>query len=182
MTYGNISPVRLKSTAKGPASFVFSNLSGGGVNGGSMNTTGAGSAKTFRYTVPAGNKFEWYRTTVMMHDTGIDGSTYGGVASLATGVQMVVVDSDETVLIDFTSSLDSGGIKQNAQWGLLAGVDVNITTGSVQDTVLVRWTIANAAGGPMLLKAGQYIAAVVRDDLTGITRYQTQVQGSISSA
>ena len=179
MTYTNITPVGLTGSAKPPASFVLSNLTLAGTD--SMVTSGAGSAKTYKYTVPTDKVFDWHRTNVLIIDTAMDGSKFGGVTSTTSGVQFHVVDSDETVLLHLTDSLESSGVKNNGEFGLLAGVDVNIIDGTPNDTCLVRWTIARA-GAPMKLTAGQYIACTVRDDLTGLIRYHTQVQGILNDA
>lgn len=179
MTYTNITPVGLTGSAKTPGNFVLSNLTLAGTD--SMVTSGAGSAKTYKYTVPTDKVFNWHRTNVLIIDTSIDGSKFGGVTSTTSGVQFNVVDSDETVLLNFTDSLESAGIKNNGEFGLLAGVDVNILSGTPNDTALVRWSI-DKAGAPVKLTAGQYIACTVRDDLTGLIRYHTQVQGILNDA
>ena len=182
MGYTNISPTQVTGKHRDPTDFVFSTLSAGGVAGTSMVTDGSSSVKTFTYTVPDGKVFHWYRTNFFMEDAGMDGAKFGGLASLTTGLRLAVVASDTTTcLVDFTESLASSGILSNGQFGLLAGTDVAIIEGAPIDTLNVRWTMEKA-GGPMVLSAGQIIAAEVRDALAGINQFKTLIQGLVNDA
>ena len=156
-----------------PENFLFSHLTLTGTD--SMDTDAAGSGRTFVYQVPVGKKAYIQRINFQITDAGVDPKDFGGITgSLTTGCSVMVLDSDGTVLKDFTAGRP---IVKNGDWGRLAGVDVDRDSGAGDDQLLIRWTIAKA-GGPLMLHNQEQVVLGIHDDLTGLTEFFGMVQGS----
>lgn len=154
-----------------PGQFIFSGVKNGAAI--EMNVNGSSTPVSYRYTVPADNRVYLYRVNFIMLDASITAAKFGGVASLTTGITIKLKNSSDALLLDF---LDGQTIQNNTEFGLLAGVDVNIGPGT--DSLGVRWTINNA-GGSLYMESGDYLEILIQDNLTGLTSFQAMLQGII---
>lgn len=115
-----------------------------------------------------------FRVNMVILDAGPAASEFGGIANgLTNGLVIRIVDSQGNILIDF---FDGQTIRNNSDFGLLAGPDWPIVTGAGTDAVSVRWTIAKA-GDSVVLNKGDRFEIVVQDDLTPLDSFRVQVQG-----
>lgn len=116
------------------------------------------------------------RLLIMVLDANIEPTTFGGVASLASGVIITAHDTNGTQLLDFS---DGKPIANNSQWTYLAGTDAPVLdsgAGPGTDRVAVRWTIGRA-GSSLNLRAGQSIRFTIQDDLSTLVEFRAMVQG-----
>lgn len=115
------------------------------------------------------------RINFEMVDSGIQNQRFAGLAGLANGCLLEVVDDDgATQILDF---LDGNPIIMNGDFAPLSGVDsVPFTVGAGDDAMPVRFTIGKA-GAAMLLTNSQIIRWTNQDDLSAITRFRGMVQG-----
>lgn len=163
-----------------PTNFVFKLLRTA-ADADDMAVNGSITSVVFRYTVPADKIFEFWRSTWHIIDGSIRADGFGGLTARTNGLLLRILKSDESLELDFT---DGEGIKRHSDFAHLAGVDVAPDTsgvGGAQDTISIRWTIAQA-GRAMLLTAGQHIECVVRDDLSDLTEFHGMVQGILRNA
>ena len=115
-----------------------------------------------------------FRVNMVILDAGPAASEFGGIPNgLTNGLLIRVMDSQGNILLDF---LDGLTIRNNSDFGLLAGPDWPIVTGAGTDAVSVRWTIAKA-GDSVVLNKGDRFEVVVQDDLTSLDSFRIQVQG-----
>lgn len=124
---------------------------------------------------------EWFlsRMDFSITDAGIRANGFAGINNpLTNGLLVQVIDSDgATIVKDFH---DDSGIERTAEFGTIAGTDVNITATAGDDMLLVRFSIFRA-GGVMRIPSNNIIRVTVRDDLTSLTRFSVQVQGITSN-
>jgi len=176
MVYGSIpgpQPQIALPSDRTPGGFIYSFMS---LNGSiSLNTDGAGSAKTFSYIVPSGRSAHIERMNMVLLGANQRPSLFGAVASLTTGCALITIDNSlaQTKTFDFC---DDETIKMNLDFAFLAGVDVEVDTAPADDARYVRWTIEKA-GHPLLLRDGEGICMVIQDDLTGMGDFRILVQG-----
>lgn len=146
-------------------------------NGGSreMNVNGSSTAVNFDYVVPANDEAYIARCNILMLDATPIPTEFGGVAALSNGILIQVLDDGGSVLKGFN---DDDPIIDNNEFNGLAGTDVEYVNGTGDDSVITRWTLQRHSGGPLLrLRAGETFRVIVRDDLTGITRFRWAIQG-----
>ena len=168
--YGSSEPVSTNKYSHVPhEKHIYKFLSNGTVV--EMNVDGAASTTTFKYTATGDSVI--VRVNLLIMDTATAPSKFGGIASLTTGLEIGIFDSDGTQVLDFT---DGQPIKTNADFGLLAGTDSVIDAGAGDDAASIRWTIAKS-GSPGWLPKDYYIAITILDDLTGISSFRAQAQG-----
>ena len=159
-----------------PADFVFSFLSANGST--SLNTNGAGSAVTFSYIVPSSRSAHITRCNILLMCPNQRPSLFGGRASLETGIKLITIDTSvgTTPGVETFDFCDDETIKTNADFSLLAGVNVELDSAPADDARYVRWTIEKA-GHPLLLKGGEGISMVVQDDLSVMDDFRVLIQG-----
>lgn len=128
----------------------------------------------FTYECPNNQITYITRVNFAMLDGGIGISDFAGITNgLASGLIVDVLDSDDAVLVDY---LDGATIKQNIDFGLLAGVDIGISPGT--DGLLVRWSLFRC-GAQLKLTEGQKLRITVQDDLSSLEKFNAMIQGTI---
>ena len=158
-----------------PADFVYAFLTGtGGAT--SLVTNAAGSVSSYSYVVPAGRTFDLERINFSLIDAGSEPGQFGGVASLTTGCGFAIVGSNGTTV---KQNFANHKIQHNQDWVYFAGVDMLIQSGTPNDAVSVRWTLAKA-GAAVRMVAGESIVFTVADDLTGLIEGGIMVQGVLN--
>jgi hypothetical protein len=150
-----------------------------------LTDTGGSSDLSVNATSTAQQVFFWQNDTttialisrlnIQMQASGILPTDFGGISGgLANGLLISARDTNGASLMDF---LDGSTIKNNAEFILLAGTDVDRETAGPGDDFLgVRWTI-DKAGAKMEVKQGQSIRFTVQDDLSTITDFRVKAQG-----
>jgi hypothetical protein len=138
-----------------------------------MNVDGSVTPVQFFYQCPANHRAFLYRVIVQIQDTGMTHITYGGLAALANGLAVDILDSSDTSINDFT-----GGepIQDNATWRSLC-YDANYETKGSLDSLAVRWVFSKDVGGPVIMEAGDKFVMTVNDDLTGLTKHHAIIRG-----
>ena len=154
--------------------FLFKYLRNGS-NSAEMAVDGSSTAVDFSYTAATTRGVVIHRLNIVIADNSINPGDFGGIASgLTTSIQVLVLDSDNSTIFDFT---DSENISTNSEFGFLAGVDVDRDTqGAGDDVLVVRWTLAKAGQELRLLNTHK-IAIRVNDNLTALTSFKCMVQG-----
>ena len=144
-----------------------------------MNLNSVTTGTVYEYEVPADKVFAFSRINFVIVDAAIAPAKFGGIAALPTGSTFQVIDADGSELLDF---MDGVRIKTNPDFAGMAGADVMINISGGQDDQLpIRFSIFKA-GRMMKLAAGQKIRWTNWDNLTGLTKFQTMVQGIIKDA
>jgi hypothetical protein len=133
-------------------------------------------------STPAIYKFEpaeaYYLERMIVHIE--DGGTwqvvtYGSIAALANGIEIGIYNSSDDSLVQ--DLLDGLPIKNNGQWARVCyDVDILAALGAGNTMGTVRWTFGKS-GQPLWIPEGQYLGAVINDDLTGLTDHTFMVQG-----
>lgn len=141
-------------------------------NGGSEQQTVDGSVTPveFSYTVPVGKKLILSRMLIYIEDsTAFSSTVFAGLASaLTNGWEMSV---NGTVL--FTA-------KNNWQLAIhMYDVTGNAIFGKTNQTLIGRFSFSRFVGGAngITIRAGEDIATIVNDDLTGIDLMSVMIQG-----
>lgn len=140
-------------------------------NGGSndMAVNGSVTEQTFSTTVAAGKTVLLRRILFYLDsDTAWSDTNFTHLAPLTNGVQLNVGGVQLAVAkdnVDFVAAtFDFEGRKNMAK-------ETKSGAG--------RWTFTNAAGAPLIVRAGETIEAVIRDNLTGVGIFRMQAQGCI---
>ncbi len=142
-----------------------------------LDTNSNSTDSVFEYTVPADTTIDIARFNWFMTDAGIGPTDFAGIAGgLTNGCLLQIIDDDGVaVLLDFN---DGVPIITNDMIAKLAGSDSASANVAGQDWYPIRFTIAKA-GKNMRLTAGQIIRWTNQDNLSGITKFQFMVQGTI---
>jgi hypothetical protein len=99
---------------------------------------------------------------------------FGGIAGgLTNGILIELVDAADVVQFNF---FDGEPIRQNHEFGCLAGVDWDITAGQGLDALSIRWSLFKS-GKELRVLPGFKLRIVVQDDLTPLGNMVTLVQG-----
>lgn len=143
-----------------------------------MNVDGSSTPVTFEL-VPGSNEiYIVERLNFIMRDTGtIEPTGYGAGAALGAGIKIEWRDANDVVLLEYTDGLP---IKNNYEWGALAGPDAQATehpVGPGDDTHNVRFSLFKS-GAPLTLRSGHKLVVVIQDNLTGLVLYRCQAQGT----
>lgn len=157
-----------------PGKHVFKFVVGVGLtqNIQNMNVNATGmTPSVFQYEVPANKVLVARKINFILTDAAFTPIKFGGIAALANGVKVTVTDGSDVELLDF---LDTLTIKNNIEFGLLAGANINI--GSALDGMTVGWTLSDTGHG-LILTEGEKIKVSIQDDLTGLTEFRAMVQG-----
>lgn len=145
-----------------------------------MNLNGSGTPQVFTQTPAADEAYRIGKWTVVVDDAGASSvGTIGAVAAVTNGVQVGVYDSD-TDAQEWVS--DWGTFRANGELVELSSdvVMTFFTTGSGGRAYYhVEFPLTH--GGVQVVDGslGHQIRAVVRDDLTGLSRLQIIVQGTV---
>ena len=113
------------------------------------------------------------------HDGTYDSTGYLGVAALTNGIE-VSLYRNTTKLGD----VGAAPVKIWPQWACNAGVDIgNADSGAGQQTqTVLRWSFFKGCG---LIRVDgsldEFIAIIIRDDITGLLGQEMAIQGSIKA-
>lgn len=139
-----------------------------------LGVNGSVTPVNFQYA-PAGEVYI-HRAIIHLQDDGAwRASRYGSLNELTNGLEIKILNADDTVDHDYTAGFP---IKNISHWGAMC-YDVDLITIGAGDTVCnVRWTFA-LAGQPMRINGnvGQYLQVVVQDDLSSVTAHTIMLQG-----
>jgi hypothetical protein len=166
-------------TDPGESLFTHFTLDGAGVSN-DMAVNGASVAQSFRYIVPTAKVARIARICGhMIHLTGAWApNTFGSLSELANGCIVRAVDSDDSVLEDFT---DGDPITSNAEWSDLLGPDAFVDIDKAK-MIPFRWTLTQAYTEPLILTAGQYMEILIQDNLSAIDEWHLMIQGKLVDA
>ena len=159
-----------------PNDFLFSHLrlAGNPLASRELAVDASSAAVKFSYKVPTGRVARIHRIMIVILDKPITPTNFGGISALTNGLKFDVINKDGvSTVFDF---LDGVTIKRNADFGCLAGVDVQIDAGGAADMLLVRWTISDV-GANCFLTEDQSFQITVQDDLTGLDSASVMIQG-----
>lgn len=119
------------------------------------------------------------RINIVLYDTAVKASKFGGMIALPTGIKVENYAADgTTVLRDFMGDGLGITVKKHYDFGYLAGVDLELDSAGGGDAVGIRWTLERA-GGSYLLNSGESIRFTMQDSLGLLTGFQAHVQGRI---
>jgi len=151
---------------------------GTGTTNANGDYSGGGLGLTeFKIAPSAGQVFSIARMVVSLEDTKtLAANLYGKDITLANGIE-VQVRNAAGALYDLTSG---DPVITNADWGHFCyDVQVlNFGTNPSTEHLVVRWTFAKS-GQSLILdgNAGEYLAVLLNDDLTGLISHMFEVQG-----
>ena len=183
--WGNVATGRLLGAhlvetvqvAKRPQDMIYKFVrSGASID---MDVNGSITPVLFKWTVPAGVQARVTRLIIHLSDAGSQPGDFGGInGGVANGVLFHVFDENDVLTLDL---LDGTSIKINGDYAHIAGVDIDVKTGTGLDSTVARATMAKT-GASLLLLPGQYIGLTVQDDLTSISGgYHIKVHGNFDA-
>ena len=153
-----------------PSEFWQAYLENGGSSG--MNVNGSVTPVSFRWTCPADHFFMFQRFIFQIVDNAVDWDRFGGITALTNGVVFTIYDSDDTILAQFPP------LKVNYEVSMVfAGGAANIRQGNTQSNLVAIFNIPEQTGYVLTITEGQYIEAVIQDDLTALTHMDALVTG-----
>lgn len=144
-----------------------------------MATAGATAAvpSIFEYTVPPNTEMRVARLNFAIIDANPMLTLFGGMAALANGCLLDIVDSNGLSLLDMTGGRP---FQANKDFLYAAGIDMVIVIEAAgPDVVKVRFSLFKA-GRNVIVKAGESVRWTIQDDLAGIPEFRCQVQGTMS--
>jgi hypothetical protein len=138
-------------------------------------TDNSGVSQPLLIAPPAGKGYRLFRIMPHIRDTGgFDADKYGNNVVLVNGIGLEAQVQGQAFTIH-----DRETIKTNAQWGQLAGVDVNhLDFGVGDESLLVRFTFAKA-GNDLDLNGnlGDYLRIILNDNFSDLNAHTFHVQG-----
>lgn len=147
-----------------------------GSNSPSMRVDGSSVQKVFEYVIPLTNYFAFAQFNLIMVDTAITPSKFGGQAALANGCLIQVLNAANEVIFDFSPANISTPFKANYQFYHIAGTQIAQSSG--QDFVAVSWQ-SPLLGVLGALSPGDKVRVTVRDNLTGMVQFQASIHGAL---
>ena len=157
-----------------PGKHIFAPLKVDGTGSIDLNVDGTTPVK-FDYIV-INHTEDLVRLNLLSIDNANRVDRFGGLAVLTNGLKMEMIDTDNSVLVDFTNG---STIKRVVDFGLFAGIDVDPADevgGAGDDVFNIRWTFAKG-GARIRVSKGMRFRITVQDDLTGLTLFHAQIQG-----
>ena len=152
-----------------PGTFINSLVT----NGSTVEIIGA-VADDWDYTVPEGKVAFLARTNILIVDGAVSPTKFGGMNALTNGLLIRAYDTDGTTLLkDWTTDFQ---VKKNADFSLLAGVDIEITAAAGDDVVEIRWMFSRS-GALILLDEQQIFRITTQDDMSALTSFRWNIQG-----
>lgn len=144
-------------------------------NGGSvpMNVNGSVTPVTFQFVVPADKYFALAQLTLVIVDSGITPLNFGGIAALSNGILIYATDENDVVQYNFHAG---SAIKQNFEFYHVNGSRITTGSGQSGDTLTVVWS-SDLVGFYPTLKPGWKLKVVVRDNLTGLDKFESGCAG-----
>jgi len=166
--------VSVESGFTNPEDHIFQYLS----NGTTSNAIGdySSAVESFTFKPVSGRVAEIERMIIYIEDVGtFPSNKYGYDVVLTNGVKVYVRDGNDDIIL----RLDGGTpILTNAQWSGMCYDVANLSWGSGNDSLAVRWTFAKS-GAPLYLKgrSGDYISVELNDTFTGLVKHEFLIQG-----
>lgn len=122
---------------------------------------------------------EWLfsRINIVIVDAGITATGFGGLSALANGLSFLITDESGNEIENF---YPIGTINENYEWSMLAGSDVDLTATQGDDMLIIRFSVFRA-GGIMRIAPNHKVRMILRDNLTGLSRFEAQVQGVLNN-
>lgn len=136
-----------------------------------MNVNGSVAPVDFILTPPVNKIYRVYRMILVMQDSAMNHSKFGGIAGgIANGLLLKITEDG------VERNLSEHPIKTNNEFHHLA-YDVQVHS-AVSDILSVRWTFAKA-GTILRLKNSKsdQVKATVQDNLTGLDDFEILLQG-----
>lgn len=142
-----------------------------------MNISGAVTQCIYKYV--ATKNCIIHRLNLVIADGGIAAKDFGGIlGGLATGVTINVIDPDgSTILKDLNGGYP---IKQNHEFGGMAGVDSQPVEAAGDDFLYVRYSFDKFVPQGIQLAEGAEIRFTWDDDLSPLTDMKAMVQGQFT--
>lgn len=107
------------------------------IEGGSANEMATNSPGIFEIKPPSNEVYVLWRMNLYIQAAKFSPATgYGGLGNPLVNGILVQVQRDGSLFHDYTAI----PIKKSFHWGLLAGVDVDVTDAGGDDPMLIRWT------------------------------------------
>lgn len=158
-------------------SHIFQFLDTTGDGTGTTNAAGdySGGVTNFLIAPPAGDIYAINRMIVQIRDAGtIDAGSYGNNLTLANGI-LVQYHDNSGLVTDLTSGIP---IETNADWGRVCYDVQEVSFGSGDNYIGIRWTFGKS-GAPLVLKGdeGDELRVVLNDDFSELTGHYFMVQG-----
>lgn len=112
------------------------------------------------------------------HGTSYDPAKYLSIAQLSDGIEVRVYQDDTNL-----KTLTATPVTVWPQWTLDAGVDIGDTLGGgVEVQCNLRWTFVKGPGAYKVKgHLGQFIAMIIKDDLSTLLAQEMSVQGKLSA-
>ncbi len=129
-----------------------------------MNVDGSITPVNFDFT--ANQYCEVRRINFFIQDNGIQPSNFGGLSELTNGIELKIPGK-----LDFLAGFP---IKTHRQFGLLAGINIDLASGPGDDVITVNWEREE----DIHLEAGDKIRLTVKDNLSGLSKFYAMVQGN----
>lgn len=130
----------------------------------------------FTYTNPDDGKYAHIsQLLIHIHDenAGFTAENYGGVATLANGVEVGLYDAEGNLVYDL---LDGTPITGAAEWARVADSAVPHVIGSGDNFWQIRWVFPNH-GAAIILEALESLRVTCNDDLTGLVDHVFFING-----
>ena len=146
-------------------------------NGSTTNAIGNyGTLEQFKITcIQSSQQLHIRRMLVYYEDVGqFVTNKYGYDLVLANGINIVVRNADDSLVTELNDGIP---IQTNSQWSALCYDTRPDDYGAGPNgTLAVRWTFGES-GKNVSLSPGQYLAAELQDDFTGLLSHTFMVQG-----
>ena len=160
--------------------YRFADLTGDGTGSKLANVDGSVTPQVFKLAPRDGELYlRVERMVVHLADSGsLDSGAYGNNITLTNGITVEKrLASDDSVLQDLTDGIP---ITTNAHWGRNC-YDVDpISFGLGDEAMNVRWTFSKA-GKAIEINRTEYLAVVIRDNLTGLSDHTFKFDGTVKS-
>lgn len=153
--------------------FKTFSLDGDGVTFG-MDVDGSVTPQDFQVIVPTGKMLLLHEVSWHIVDAGITMTEFGGIPALTNGCLFHLHDESGGQLVSLT---DDRAITTNYEFTHIGGVQPQIGPG--QDAVFITLNFQEMLGYVPYLKAGQYIAFHIRDNLTALTHFEAVAVGRL---
>lgn len=114
------------------------------------------------------------RIIVSIEDVGsLDSGAYGNNITLTNGIEVVVTDANDNVLLNL---LPEGPIKTNADWAKKCHDLTPHSFGLGNEVATIRWTFTRDNDG-LLLGAGEKLKVMLSDNFSGLVDHHFDIRG-----
>lgn len=122
-----------------------------------------------------------HRMIVTIEDNAVlAADNYGGLSALTNGLQVRVMEGNQTTGNVELDLLDGGSIKSHLGWAEHCYDLTEHVFGAGNNFIVVRWTFSNA-GRPLILNSVHQdkLVVTVNDDLSTLVAHHFQIQGHV---